>query len=450
VRPGLSGLAQISGRNSISWEDKFKLDLQYIENVSFKNDWKIIFMSIKKAFCREGINSDTAVTMDEFRGSQEGREPVTESTSGIKMKKKVLFVATVMYHFQAFHLPYMKMLQENGYEEHIAANGKIELPYCDKCYVIPIERSPYKINNLKAYKTLKKIIQTEQFDIVHCHTPMGGIIARLSANKLRKNGTKVIYTAHGFHFFKGAPLINWLIYYPVERLFAKFTDILITINQEDYARAQKFKAGKVVYIPGVGIDTNKYAPVETDKAEKRRELGIPENSFVMLSVGELSKRKNQEVIIKAIAKLNNTDIQYLICGEGSLVEYLKRLAATLGIEKQVQLLGFRRDIAEICQACDSFVFPSLQEGLPVALMEAMAGGMPVVCSDIRGNTDLIQNGKGGIMVKPNDVEGFANAIGKLIQNKELQRAMRAANLKTIKSFDLSAIIKDMEALYMEV
>ena len=247
------------------------------------------------------------------------------------------------------------------------------------------------------------------------------MLTRLAAREARKKGTKVIYTAHGFHFFKGAPLINWILFYPVEKFCARFTDVLITINQEDYKRAQKFKAGKVEYIPGVGIDTKKFSEVVVDKSAKRKELGVPVDAFLVLSVGELNKNKNHDTVIKAIAKLNNPNVYYVICGQGTLENYLKDLINELGLEKQVKLLGYRRDIAEISKTSDIFVFPSFREGLSVALMEAMALGLPVVCSKIRGNVDLIEDGKGGYLVEPDDVEGFINAIRRIINENRLKQ-----------------------------
>ena len=247
------------------------------------------------------------------------------------------------------------------------------------------------------------------------------MLVRLASRKVRKNGTKVIYTAHGFHFYKGAPLKNWVLYYPIERLLARYTDVLTTINIEDYERAKKsFKAKKIKYIPGVGIDTNRFQQIDVNKLVKRQEIGVPEDSFVVLSVGELNKNKNHETVIKAIARLNNPNVYYVICGQGVLEDYLKKLIKELGLERQIKLLGFRKDIGEICKVADLFVFPSFREGLSVALMEAMASGLPIVCSEIRGNVDLVKDQKGGYLVKPEDVNGFRMNIDKLVKDEALK------------------------------
>lgn len=366
--------------------------------------------------------------------------------------KKVLFVATVVKtHIMPFHLPYIQWFKKNGFETHVCARNDYEhkrdchIPYCDIFFDLPFERSPFSLNNLKVYRWLKKVIEIQDYDIIHCHTPVGGFLTRVAARKLRRSGSKIIYTAHGFHFYKGAPLKNWLLFYPAERFLAGFTDVLITINREDYNVAQGFKAKKVVYVPGVGIDIKKFSNVKIDKKRKRKEIGLPDSAYVMLSVGELIKRKNHEVALKALAKIDNRDIIYVVCGQGELDESLKELAKKL--EVNTMFLGFRNDVPEICAAADLFVFPSFQEGLPVALMEAMASGLPVVCSNIRGNRDLIQNGEGGYLVEPGDVEGFAESIEKLLHDPELRALMGENNCKETKKYEIGTVKRLMEIIY---
>jgi len=373
--------------------------------------------------------------------------------------KKVLFVATVVkLHIMVFHLPYLEWFKKNGYEVHVVARNDYEnkdeckIPFCDKFYDLPFGRLPFNKNNVHVQRELKKIIDGNKYELVHCHTPMGGAIGRLAAREARKNGTKVFYTAHGFHFFKGAPIKNWLFYYPIEKWLSKYTDVLITINNEDYQKAKKsFKAERVEYIPGVGLNTKKFASVKIDKLAKRKELSLPEDAFVVFSVGELNKNKNHEIIIKALAELNNSKIHYIICGQGPLENYLKNLIKEMGLEKQIHLLGFRRDIAEICKASDMFAFPSLREGLSVALMEAMGAGLPIVCSNTRGNTDLIEDGKGGYLVEPDDVEGFAYNINRIANSTLLLREkMSIENHSTIKQFDINNVLLKMINIYNEI
>ena len=369
--------------------------------------------------------------------------------------KKVLFVATVVkLHIMVFHIPYLEWFKKKGYEVHVAAKNDYDnkeeciIPFCDKFHDLPFERSPLKKSNLHVYRDLKNIIDSNEYEIIHCHTPTGGAIGRLAARSTRKKCAKVVYTAHGFHFFKGAPLVNWLAYYPVERWLARYTDVLITINKEDYERAKsKFKAKRVEYIPGVGIDLEKFDTVEIDRALKRSQLGLPKDAFVVLSVGELNKNKNHEVVIRAIAKIDNPNIHYIICGQGNLDGYLRNLSKELGVENQVHLLGFRKDIPEICKISDVFAFPSYREGLSVALMEAMANGLPVVCSNIRGNSDLIEDGKGGYLVEPADVEGFAKYIKDLIEDSRLRSELGRFNLEKIENYSIENVLKEMEKTY---
>ena len=368
--------------------------------------------------------------------------------------KKVLFVATVVKtHINAFHLPFLKMFKENGWETDVCAKNDFEnpedcnIPHCDKFFDTPFERFPFKPNNIKAFFALRKLIKREQYDIIHCHTPSGGVLARLAAIGTKKKGCRVMYTAHGFHFFKSAPMLNWLIYCPIEWVCSFFTDTLITINKEDYAFAKKhMHAKEIEYVPGVGINTQKFN-VCCDTAEKRASLGLPDDATLLLSVGELSTRKNHRVIIEALAKLNDENVHYLIVGRGDKKEELEALANSLGLGNRVHLLGFRSDIPELCHTADIFCFPSIHEGLPVALMEAMASGLPCVASDIRGNTDLIENGKNGFLCKHTDVEAFAEKIKELITNLILRHKIAQDASEVVKKFDIENICREMNRIY---
>lgn len=316
---------------------------------------------------------------------------------------------------------------------------------------INFNRNPLSKVNFFAYKDIKKFINSTTFQVIHCHTPIAAMILRLVARKARKKGTKVIYTAHGFHFFKGAPLKNWLIYYPIERWLARYTDMIITINKEDYERAKKsFKAGRVEYIPGVGIDTSKFGEIVVDKLAKRRELDIPDDAFVVLSVGELNKNKNHETIIRSISKLNNPNIYYVICGQGILENYLKDLIKKLGLDKQVKLLGYYRDIAEINKASDVFAFPSKREGLGLAALEAMASGLPLITSNIHGIVDYAIDGVTAYCYSPTDIDGFADGIRKLANDSSLRDRIGKYNADAVKKFDIKAVNELMKVIYENI
>lgn len=369
----------------------------------------------------------------------------------INIKKKVLFTATVIIHIKSFHLPYIKWLKEQGYEVHVAAKNDFIsepciIPNCDKYYDIKFARFPFSKTNIKAYKQLKKLIQENNYEIIHCHTPVAGVLTRLAARN-NKN-TTVIYTAHGFHFFKGAPLLNWLIYYPVERFCARYTDKFITINKEDYGRAKQFKLrknGKLYYVPGVGIDLDEIENIKVDIKKKKAELGIQENTHVLLSVGELNKNKNHETVLQVLSKLKDKNFIYLICGRGVLKEYLERKIQELHLENKAKLLGYRSDVIEILKIADLFIFPSKREGLPMSVIEAMATGLPVIASNVRGNRDLIAKEK---LFEPDDAAALTNLIKnqlEAIENKELKKVAYA----NLEQYSLKNVLKQMAEIYEE-
>ena len=366
---------------------------------------------------------------------------------------KILYVTTIgstMDFFKSF----INQLIDEGHTVDNATNDterKVPDLYYElgcKVYRIDCSRSPFKTGNIRAIKQLKKLCEENKYDIVHCHTPIAAMCTRLACRGVRKKGTKVIYTAHGFHFYKGAPLKNWLIYYPVEKFCSHFTDVLITINNEDYELAsKKMKAKKVVYVPGVGIDLEKFSKCTVDINEKRKELGIPKNAFILLSVGELNHNKNHEAVIKAI---KNKDVYYLIAGKGGLQEYLQNEIDDCGLNGRVKLLGFRTDIKELLSVADVFVFPSFREGLSVSLMESMSNGKPCIVSKIRGNVDLIDEGKGGFLCSPGDSAAFAQAIEKLAADENLRNRMGEYNKQRIKEFDLAVVNEMMKNIYQSV
>ena len=376
-------------------------------------------------------------------------------------KKKVLFVATVVKtHMMQFHIPYLKMFQEMGWETAVASKNDYEnpadcqIPYCDTYYDIPFARLPWKPQNVRSYKMLKRIIDEGNFDIIHCHTPVGAMIARLAALAARKKGTKVIYTAHGFHFFKGAPLLNWLLFYPAEWLLAPVTDVLITINREDHARALKqLRAKRIEYVPGVGINTAKFRDVSLDRNAKRNSLGYAEGDFLALTVAEMTPNKNHITILKALALLKErgelNNIHYLICGRGEMWASLEQSAKELGIDSHVNFLGYRSDAPELYKASDLFLFVTLREGLSVALMEAMSSGMPIICAKIRGNTDLIDENVSGVFSE-NDPEVIANHILALYRDSGKRKALGQAASEKALLFDEEAVLQQVKEIYLSL
>ena len=372
--------------------------------------------------------------------------------------KKVLFVATVVrLHLNLFHLPYLRWFHEQGWQVDVAANNDYEdpadcvIPCCDNHYVMPFERSPFKKGNLLAYRQLKELLDREHYDIIHCHTPMGGVVTRLAAGSARNKGTKVLYTAHGFHFYDGAPLVNWLLYYPVERLLSRRTDLLLTMNGEDHRRAKTFHAKRTEMVNGVGIDLSRFSEASAEqKADVRRELGLSEGDTFAFTVGNVIPRKNQEVLVRAVKELDDPRFHLFIAGDGPLEGALKALARELGVEDRVHLLGFRRDVYRLSSAADIFLFSSRQEGLSVSVMEAMACGLPIVASAIRGNTDLIDPGQGGFLVAPDDAAGFADAIRRILSQPHIRLDMKRHNLEKIRKYSMEAVTAQMAQLYRSV
>ena len=334
------------------------------------------------------------------------------------------------------------MFKEKGYEVHVATNGREKIPYCDVKHVISFERSPIKVNNLKAIKDLKKIIDKEKFDIIHCHTPMGSVVTRIAAKKARKRGTRVIYTAHGFHFFKGAPILNWIIFYPIEKHLSRYTDCLITINQEDYELAKrKFKAKQIELVHGVGVDENKFN-FEMTKEEKhklRESLGLKDDDFVIIYVAELSKRKNQGMLIKAVKELieeGKTNIKVLLPGTDSMKGYYQKMSKDLGIEENIKFLGYRKDIPKLLKISDLYVSTAKQEGLPVNIMEAMCCGLPIVATDCRGNRDLVND-----CIEIGNIQGLKKRIIGKFTIKELVKEYN------ILEYSNTRIMNTMEKIY---
>lgn len=374
-------------------------------------------------------------------------------------RKKVLMVASVASMIGQFSMDSIVLLQELGYEVHVACNFdkgstwkaenskelKKRLSEIGvKTYQIDFSRKPLEIGiHRRAYKQLKKVIEENKYDFAHCHSPIGGAITRLVCKKV---GVKCIYTAHGFHFYKGAPIQNWLLFYPIEKYFSKYTDTLITINQEDYQIAKKrFKAKRVEYVPGIGVSTDISEISEDEKAQVRASLGVKKGQTMLLSVGELNENKNHMTVIEALHKINDKNIKYFICGNGNLKDNLQKKISEYGLEDNIKLLGFRNDIAMLNMASDLYVFPSFREGLSVALMEAMLEKNLVVCSRIRGNVDLIQNEH--YLFNPENVDEVVKCIKYALNNSNREKDIMKNHNNIVNNFSAEVVRKKICEIY---
>lgn len=370
--------------------------------------------------------------------------------------KRLLLTCTDLMAIQ-FLVPHVKYLSSHGFSVELACSvvgdrlGDLhrELDGIAPIHTVRLVRSPFSPANRHGYGDLKRIIDGGSYDIIWTNEPVMGVMTRLAARGARRRGTRVVYMVHGFHFYKGAPLVNWMIYYPVEKFCSRFCDMIITINEEDHRRAATFHAKRVEKIPGVGVNLDRFSTDVNTRSEWRKKLGLADDDIALLTVGELHKGKNQQTVIRAIRKINNPHIRYFLCGKGEEEANLKKLAVGCGLKKQVHFLGYRRDIAEIMCACDIFAFLSLREGLPRALMESMASGLPVVCTGIRGNVDLIEDGKGGFVV-PGDAGEVADAIKKLIDSPGLRAEMGACNEKAVEIFKEENAVEAVENIMRSV
>lgn len=368
---------------------------------------------------------------------------------------KVLYTATVLSHICQFHLPYLKAFQENGWEVHVAARDNLkeknglELRFCQKFHPVPFRRSPFAAENIRAYRELQALMAAEQYDLILCNTPVGGIVTRLAAKKSRKHGTKVVYMAHGFHFYRGASKKNWLIFYPIERFMARLCDLVITITEEDYALAKKKFPCAVAHIHGVGVSPERYHPASEEAGEMRRREGLGEDDFVILCTGELNRNKDQATLVSAAAKLRDEipGLNVLLAGNGPLEADLREQISREGLENTVKLLGYRTDLQNVVPAVDVVVSCSHREGLPLNILEGMLCEKAVVATENRGHRELVEDGVTGYRIPVGDAERLALCLRELYARPDKRTAMGQAGGKKAEKYTVPAVQKELrEAL----
>ncbi|MDO4870854.1 MAG: glycosyltransferase family 4 protein [Candidatus Saccharibacteria bacterium] len=364
------------------------------------------------------------------------------------MPKKILFISHVA-NFQKFNWSLMKELKKNGWIVDYASSGEETVQYCDHEYKIRIDRSPLSLANIGAIFELRKLLTKNHYDLVHCHTPMGGVVARLANFLAGKYRTKIIYTAHGFHFYKGAPLINWLLFYPIEKILATVTTAIVTINQEDYQLAkQKFKT-RIFKIDGVGINLERFMPItKSEKRALRKQYGYGDDDFIMIYVAEVIKRKNHLMIVRKIDKILDKipNLKFIFAGKDTNRYIYRQICKS----NKIDFLGYRKDVDKLFQLSDVAITTSLQEGLATNIIEAMASGLPVICSNVRGHRELIQNDENGYLFELNDDSEMIDNIVKIYNNHELCAKFSRNNIKMAKSYDQAIATKKMMKIYNEV
>ena len=378
--------------------------------------------------------------------------------------KKILIVTTISGFLPQFEKNDVKLLRMMGCEIHYASNFNNPIYTFDKneltengiiLHQIDIEKSPVKPKNLQAIKQVKNIIDENKIDIVHCHNPMGGVCARVAA-RFSKRRPYVIYTAHGFHFYKGAPIKNWLLYYTAERFLARWTNQIITINREDYNRATTFclsESGLVDQIHSVGVDENRFSTVGADRDGIRAKLDIPKDAFVMVTAAELNDNKNQKVVIKALSELKKSDnsslekVYYLICGKGPTREALEKMVLERDLQNNIRFLGFRTDMPDILAISDVFIFPSHREGLGIAAVEALLCGVPLIVADNRGTREYAIDKVNSIVCDANSPKEFATAIETLMVDDDYRNRLASRCRQSAKIFTVHEVEKTMEKVY---
>lgn len=369
-------------------------------------------------------------------------------------KRKVLFVASIPMHFHAFHRPYMKWFHDHGYEVHVACNGDFSDDSVSKSWVVPFQRSPWSLTHFSSCAKLRRIVEENEYSLVTCHTPMAGVLARLACLGARKRGTKILYTAHGFHFFKGSGVASWLLYYPVELLLSRVTDGIVCINDEDFNLIRRKGSRRAAYykIPGIGVDPSRFHPVTaSERQEIRASFGLNDDDFVVVYAAEFIERKNHRLIIDAVRMLapDVTRLRVLFAGRGRLLERTQAFVQRIGLGEHVRFLGFVTDVQRCYLAADLVVSSSRQEGLGLNLVEAMMCGAPVVATVDRGHCTIIDNNVNGILVPQNDGAAFANAIRALYADVSKRNALAQAAVKKASTFEIAHALSAMERVYME-
>lgn len=373
---------------------------------------------------------------------------------------KLLMVTTIPDTIKAFLLPLASHFRDRGWQVDAMACGISKSAEClqafDRVWEVEWSRNPLDPRNLLvAPRIIQAAVQQEEYDIVHVHTPVASFVTRYALKNLRQQGKpQVIYTAHGFHFHPGGKLLKNAVFLALEKLAGSWTDYLVAINHDDEEAAKHHKIispEHLCYMPGIGVDLKYYSLDTTTKAEVkqvRQELGLTPTTPLFLSVGELSKRKHPQDVLRAFALLGRPFVSLAFAGNGPLMAQMQQLASQLGVQNQVHFLGLRRDIPSLMRTAVATVLASEQEGLPRCVMESMSMQTPVIGTSIRGTQDLLTGGC-GLLVNLGDIEALAASMAWILDNPQAARVMAQRGYERIADYELSQILQQHEALYAE-
>ena len=459
VRPGLTGWAQIHGRDELEIAEKARLDGFYVKQLKKSNTTGImidlcsLFGTVFAVLRSDGVVEGGTGRMEEEKSGTRTASAVNTGTAS--EGKKLLLVANVAKeHVLKFHVPTIKMLKEEGWQVDVACSGEEEIPYCDHQYRMSYKRSPFNLALFKGIRELKTIIKNGQYDIVYCHTPVGGIAGRIAAKGARKQETEVIYMAHGYHFYKGAPLLNWLLYYPVEKHLSRYTDKIILINQEDYELTKaKFKNGSTYFVPGIGVDLSRLQvedPVAV-RTQYRSEMNIPEDAAVLIYLAELLPNKNQTFLMRVLKRILETDqnVYLVLAGFDHTDGAFEAYAEELGIKDHVRFLGWREDVANLLTMADICTATSIREGFGLNLVEAMYLGLPVVAAKNRGHETIVRDGENGVLIDQGDEAGFEKAVLKMIQDEAWRKQLTETAAKEVWKYSSEEVLKQLKEILLE-
>lgn len=369
--------------------------------------------------------------------------------------KKVLYVATSDIHLHTFHRPYIEWLLANGYQVDIAVEnrGNKNFSGISNMFDIKFPRKFDLRELINSYKQLSLVLSNEQYVLVHCHTPIPSMLVRLAARKSRKKGTKVLYTAHGFHFYKGASMLRWILFYTAEFILSKFTDGIVTINKEDFGYINgKMLHLKSWYIPGIGVNSKRFVPVSShEKIIIRHEYGFSHHDFLVLYTAEFIPRKNHEFILAAVKKLGDTipNLKILFAGKGIKQTEIIEMSKNLHVENRVDFLGFRDDIEKICSIVDVGISASKHEGLGLGLVEQMFCKVPVIATIDRGHKELVDNDYNGYLFEQNNVDEFLKYLVLIYEDKVKRCELGINAYKKAHDFEITKSLNAMIVVYKE-